>query len=146
MVAEPHLRQSCSDERPDLELGTAGRARRGDEQLEHARRVGVVARLVQSLGAGERAFEPTALVGRDTAREEPRVDAETCREPFERLARRPRLAALDLGDVLLLEAIAGKVALREPGLRTELPEPLSEPDRLSRRGACLGRFRSHLHA
>ena len=83
-------------------------------------------RLVQRLGAREGSFEPRALVGRDAVREEAGVDSEAVGEPFDRALGRARLAALDLRDVLLREAVAGEVALRQPRCDAELAEPFSE--------------------
>ena len=90
-------------------------------------RVVVVAALRQRLGAGEDRLGPRALVARDAAREERRVDAEPRGEPLDRLARRLRLAALDLRDVLLREPVAREVALRQPRRDAQLAEALAEP-------------------
>ena len=81
---------------------------------------------MQRLGPGECALEAAALVGRDAVREKAGVDAEPRREPLDRLARRARLAALDLGDVLLREALAREVALRQPCGDAELAQALAE--------------------
>src|SRR5207249_6468342 len=67
------------------------------------------------LRPGEDCLGPGALVARDAAREERRVDTEPAREPADRLGCRARLAALDLRDVLLREAVAGEVGLRQSG-------------------------------
>ena len=109
-----------------VELGHARRAGGGNERLVLDRGVVVARGLDQRLGARERALEAAALVGRDAVREETGVDAEPDREPFDRLARRARLAALDLGDVLLREALARELALRQAGGDAELAEALAE--------------------
>src|SRR5206468_7294906 len=56
------------------------------------------------------------------------IDAEPLGEPLDRLVGRPRLAALDLADVLLGEALARELRLRHPGRDTQLPQPLAEPE------------------
>ena len=85
-------------------------------------------RLDHRLGPGESRLEPPALVGRDAVGEEARVAAEADGEPLDRLRRRTRLAALDLGDVLLREALARELALREPGGNAKLTKPFSEAE------------------
>ena len=116
-----------ADERAHGELRHTRRPRRRDEQLELGRGVVVPPASIQSLGPSERALEPAALVGRNAVREEARVDAEPRREPLDGLARRPGLAALDLRDVLLREALAGELALGQPGGDPQLTEPLTDP-------------------
>ena len=52
---------------------------------------------------------------------------------------RTRLAALDLGDVLLREPVARELALRQPGRDPKLAQALAEPDALrGRRAAAVG--------
>ena len=88
----PQLRRAAGDHRPE---------RRGvlvDRAVE-------VEPLGQRLGPREHRLGAGALVARDAAREERGVDAEARREPVDRLGRRARLAALDLGDVLLREPV-----------------------------------------
>src|SRR5262249_34187790 len=114
--------EPAADERPHLKLGQAGRACSRGERLERCSRLLVLLRLVQRLGARERAFEPGALVGRHAAGEETGVDSETIRKPFDRALRRARLPALDLRDVFLREAIAGELALRQPRGDAQLTE------------------------
>ena len=67
----------------------------------------------QRVGPGEDRLGLGAVVGGDAAREEAGVDAEAQGEPVDRLAGRARLAALDLRDVLLREAVAGQLGLRQ---------------------------------
>src|SRR5262249_54003759 len=52
---------------------------------------------------------------------------EPLREPADRLCGRTRLAAFDLAHVLLREAAAGELALRQSGCDPELAEALAEP-------------------
>ena len=83
--------------------------------LEGLDRVLELVRFEERLGAGERSLDARAL-GRSRRRgEEAGVDVEPRGEPLDRLVRRARLAALDLADVLLGEAIAGEVGLRQTG-------------------------------
>ena len=67
-----------------------------------------------------------ANVRRDTLGEVLPVDSELLREPGHGLVGRPRLAALDLRDVLLREASAGELRLREAGCHAEGTQPLSD--------------------
>ncbi len=136
--AEAHLRAAGADEGANRELGNARRPRGGDERLELGCRLLVLERLDQHLCPGECALEAAALVGRDAVREEAGVDAEPRCEPLDRLARRARLAALDLGDVLLREALARELALREPGGDAELAQALAEAETARGGGAGLG--------
>ena len=71
-------------------------------------RLVVVAALEQRLGARQDRLGPRALVARDAAREERRRRRRAGGEPLDRLAGRLRLAALDLRDVLLREAVAAR--------------------------------------
>ena len=107
----------------------------------------VLLRLVQRLGAREGSLEPGALVGRDAAREEAGVDSQAVGEPFDRPLGRARLAALDLGHVLLREAVARELALRQSRGDAELAEPFSETKPFGARPAsgAAGCF-SHGHA
>src|SRR4029079_10853771 len=86
----------------------------------------VVTALRQCLGPGQDRLGPGALVARDAALQERAVDAESKSEPLDRLARRPRLPALDLRDVFLREALACEIALRksrrDPQLAQAIPE------------------------
>ena len=128
MVADPHLRQPAPAQGANLELRHARRVSSRRQRLEGFRGLFVLLRLVKRLGATEGAFEPGALVGGETVREETGVDAEAIGKPLDRLGRRARLAALDLGDVLLGEPIAGELALRQARGDAELAEPVPEAD------------------
>src|SRR5262249_37930193 len=97
-----------------------------DERLVGVDRLLVLVRLVQRLRAGERPFEPRPLVGRDAARQEAGIDSEAGGQPPERLRPRARLAAPDLWDVLLREAIARELALRQACCDAKLAQPLPE--------------------
>jgi hypothetical protein len=120
------------------------RPRRGDaagDALVRPHRLLRAVGLAERLGARQRSLYPPALVGRDAACEEAGVHAQTRREPLHRLARRARLAPLDLADVLLGEALARELALRETGGDSETPHPFPElhrpwpwPGALSTRG------------
>src|SRR5262249_28076462 len=91
----------------------------GDRALE-------VALLGQRLRPGQDRLGARPLVRGYTGREEGRVDAQPFREPLHRLGRRPGLPALDLGDVLLREALAGAIALRQPRRDSKLAKALAE--------------------
>ena len=58
--------------------------------------------------------------------EEAGVDSEAVGKPFDRALGRARLAALDLRDVLLGEAVAGELALRQPRGDAKLAKPFPE--------------------
>ena len=97
----------------------------------------VAVRLRERLGAGEQRLDTAALVGRDTTGEKGGIDLEALRQPLDGLGGRARLAALDLADVLLGEAIAGELRLRQPGGHTQQAQPVAE----ARPGGC-GSFTS----
>ena len=80
----------------------------------------------QRVRAGEDRLGLGALVGGDPALEEAGVDPEAQGEPFGRLDSRAGLPALDLGDVLLGEAVAGDVGLGETGGDPKLAEAFAE--------------------
>ena len=106
------------------------RVRRGDGGaclLEGLDRLLVAVALRKRLGAREHCFDAPALVGRDAVGEESRVDVEPLREPLHCLGGRARLAALDLADVLLREAIAGELGLRQPGGDAQQAKAVAEP-------------------
>ncbi len=146
MVADAHLREPAADERPHVKLRYPGCACRRGERLERFRRLRVLLRLVKRLGAHERSFEPRALVARDAAREEARVDPEAVGEPLDRAFGRARLAALDLRDVLLGEAVAGEIGLRQPGGNAELAEPFPKAKSLGAGSAsCAAGGLAHRH-
>jgi hypothetical protein len=133
VLARAHLRETAAGERTHLQLRHAGRARRSDQRLERFRGLRVLLRFVQRLGAREGSLEPSALVGRDAAREEAGVDSQAVGKPFDRALGRARLAALDLGHVLLREAVARELALRQSRGDAELPEPFAEAKSLRAR-------------
>ena len=119
-------RPGLAGEGADLELcrsGGADVAPGGGEELGRLQRA---VRLGQRLGADEERLDPAAQVGRHAAAEERGVDAELRREPRDRLGGRARLAALDLADVLLREAIARDLGLRQPGSEAQRPQPLAD--------------------
>ena len=135
--ADAHLRAARADEGADGRArARRSRVRPGRATRTRSRRL-VVERLEQRLGPGKRALEPAALVGRDAVREKTGIDAEPRSEPLDRLARRARLAALDLRHVLLREPLAGEVALRQAGGDTELAEALAEAKPVLEGGAAL---------
>ena len=93
-------------------------------------------RLGQCLRAREQRVDATALVGGDPALEKAGIGAELDGQPLDRLARGPGLAALDLADVLLREAVAGEVGLRQAGGDAQLPHALAQA--IARVGAAAG--------
>ena len=96
-------------------------------------------RLGERLGARQERLDPIADVEGDAVEEELRVDAELLCEPGDGLVGRPRLAALDLADVLLGEAIAGERGLRQAGGDTQRAEALADPARADARSVlCRG--------
>jgi hypothetical protein len=72
-------------------------------------------RLAQRVRPRQRGLDAAPQVGRDAAREEARIDSEAGREPLHGLTRGSGLPPLDLADVLLGEALARELALREAG-------------------------------
>ena len=120
-------RPGLAGEGAHLELGRSGGADVAPGRGEELGRLRVAVRLGERLGAGEQRLDPAAQVGRDAAAEERRVDAELRREPRDRLGGRARLAALDLADVLLREAIARDLGLRQAGSEAQRAQPLAEP-------------------
>src|SRR5439155_9308627 len=125
-LAGAHLCETAAARRTHVQLRHAGCAGRGDQRLERFRGFRVLLRLVQRLGAREGSLEPGALVGRDAAGEEAGVDSQAVGQPLDRALRRARLAALDLRDVLLREALARELALCQAGGDAELAEPFPE--------------------
>ncbi len=128
-MALPHPRRRLAGQCPHLELRHPGSHDRVADGLELLDRLEVAARLDQSLRPRERRVDAAALVGRDAVGEVRGIDTELFRQPRDRLARRARLAALDLADVLLREAVAGELGLCPPRGDAELAEPLAEPSR-----------------
>jgi hypothetical protein len=82
--------------------------------------------LGQRVCAREQRVDATALVGGDAPLEEAGVDAELDREPLDRLPCGPGLAALDLADVLLREAVAGEVGLSQARRHAKLSHTLAQ--------------------
>src|SRR5439155_16695722 len=78
--------------------------------------------LHRSFDACDRGFRLCVLRRRLAGLEERRVDPEPVCEPGEHLAGRPRLAALDLAQVLLRAAVAGELRLGEAGADAELAQ------------------------
>src|SRR5262249_56483169 len=76
--------------------------------------------------------DAAALVGRAAAPEVAGVGAQAGGEPVDRLLRRARLAALDLADVLLGEALAGELALRQARGHAQLAQALADAVRRAR--------------
>ena len=102
--------------------------------LDLLERLVALVRLGEGLGTREHRLDPAALVGRDAVLQEVGVDPEPLREPLDRLARRARLAALDLAHVLLAEA------RRRRGRSGSDPADDAELAQRGRRGGC--RWRS----
>jgi len=121
--------------------GARGLARR----TEHRERVVVPVRLEQQFGGAQVGLEPLHVGPAETVLEVLRVRLEPTGEPFERLARRPGLAALDLTDVLLREATGGELGLAQAGGTAQQTHALTERARSSveRRIPVLPRHASH---
>ena len=117
--------QASTAEEPNLEVGRARDEDRGARVLDLLERLLALVRRGQCLGAREHRLDPAALVGRDTVLQEVGVDAQPLREPLDRLARRARLAALDLAHVLLAEARAGEVGLGQSRGDAELADAVA---------------------
>jgi hypothetical protein len=93
-------------------------------------------RVRERLGPSQHRLDPAPLVRGHTALEEVGVDAQLRRDPLDRLARGPGLAALDLTDVLLREAVAGEVGLGQPGRDAQLANALAEAGAAGLRGGA----------
>ena len=113
-------------ERPVLELRGAGGQDGRARVLELLDRLRELLGACQRLRAGEHRFDAAALVGGDALLQEAGVDAELDGQPLDRVARGAGLAALDLADVLLREALPGEVGLGQARGDTELPQPLAQ--------------------
>src|SRR5262249_23374189 len=131
-----------------LEVDRAGGDDDGERIAEPVDRLVVVAALRERLCTREDRLGPGTLVARDAAREERGVYSEPRGEPLDGFTSRLRLAALDLGDVFLREAIAGELALRQPGRDAELAEPVAQPRAARNRGsrACRPALHHAKHA
>src|SRR5439155_23078941 len=123
-----HAGPGLAGEAARLELGSTGRGDGRSNLLELAHRLLVAVGLDERLGTGERGLDPAALVGGDAVREIAGVDVEPAGKPGDRIARRARLPALDLADVLLREALAGELALGQTRCDTQLTQALPEPE------------------
>jgi hypothetical protein len=139
-LALAHPRVRFRRERPHLQFRQARREYGRAALVDLGQDPFVVALFEQRLRPRERRVDAAALVVGDAVREKAGVDTQPVREPLDRLARGPGLAALDLRDVLLREPVAGEIALRQPRRDAELPQALAEakPGRL-KRGARLMR-------
>ena len=94
--------------------------------------------LEHRLGTGQDRLRLGSVVRRDAAREETGVDPEPKRQPLDRLRRGARLAPLDLGDVLLGEAVAREPRLRKPCCNAQLAQAFAD----ARRAGGAGRAHS----
>jgi len=124
--------------RADLELR---RVRRGDGTPDVAvggKRVLVVMSLGQGLGLGEQRFDAAPLVRGHATGEEGRIHVQALREPFDGLLRGPGLAALDLADVLLREALTRELRLGQAGRDAQEAQPVAEPSGHGGRGGETG--------
>ena len=94
-----------------------------------------VDRLVVAMGCGQRLralelrLELRPVAGGHARRDEGGIDPEPLGEPADRGVGRPRLAALDLTDVLLREPFARELALRETRGDAQRAYPLAEASR-----------------
>ncbi len=125
-VAVLGTRHRLAVQRTHLQLRRAGSEHRGQCPRVLLDRGVELVLLQQRVGAGEDRLRLRAVVGGDAARQEARVDPQAQREPLDRLRGRARLAALDLGDVLLREALAGEPGLGESRGDAQLAQALSE--------------------
>ena len=94
-----------------MELGRARGARKARDEVD-----GLAIALLEHrvLRLGDDAFMLAVVGVRDAVLEVVRVDAEPLGEPLERLRRWPRLAGLDLADVLLRHPLRRELGLRQP--------------------------------
>jgi hypothetical protein len=106
-----HSRPGLCKERTELEFACLRRELQAGERFE---RLLVLLTLDGSLGTRDRGLDLRILVPGLTGLEIGDVDAETLTDPGKSLFRRPRLPALDLAHVLLREALAGQLGLRQP--------------------------------
>ena len=84
---------------------------------ERLQRIAVPRVLEDALRSDERSLEPLGIGQREAVLEELAIGGEPVGEPLERLRRRPRLASLDLTDVLLREPPGGELLLAQPSDR-----------------------------
>ena len=135
-VAEPCLCSCETREDAHVKISQACGTDAGAQLDELILRFVVAAGLEQRFRPGDGAFEAAAVVGRDAVGEKTRIDPEPNGEPIDRLSRGARLAALDLADVFLREALAGEIALCQPGGNAELAQALAKAN--ARRAGLLG--------
>src|SRR6266550_2526759 len=131
-----HPSPSLARELANLELGHTRREDGRLAVLVLGDRLCVLMGFGQRVRAREQRVDAPALVCRDATLEEAGIDAELDREPLDRLARGPGLAALDLADVLLREAVAREIGLRQAGGDAQLPHALAQA--IARVGAAAG--------
>ena len=112
--AEVHARPALDEEGAEKQLR---RLRRPPKARDEPDRVLVALLLDGLLGLREQ-LVGLAVVGLgDAVGEVERIDAQPFRQPLDRVRRRPRLAGLDLADVLLRDAGVRELALRQaPGV------------------------------
>src|SRR5262249_53555271 len=109
-----------------LEVGRARDEHRRPRVLDLLDGAIALVRLGERFGAREQRLDAAALVGRDAVLEKVRADPESLRQPLHRLARRARLAALDLAHVLLAETRAREVGLRQAGRNAQLANAVTK--------------------
>jgi hypothetical protein len=126
-LAAAHSHRGLARQRADLELRQTGCEHGGADAFELGQGFVVTPGLEQRVSACECRVDATALVRGYTVCEKAGVHPELPRQPLDRLRRRARLPALDLTDVLLREAVAGELRLRQAGRHAQLPEPLAQP-------------------
>src|SRR6266516_3577169 len=131
-----HPSPSLARELANLELGHTRREDGRLAVLVLGDRLCVLMGFGQRVRAREQRVDAPALVCRDATLEEAGIDAELDREPLDGLARGPGLAALDLADVLLREAVAREIGLRQAGGDAKLPHALAQA--IARVGAAAG--------
>ena len=85
------------------------------------------ARISASARASPASTRPRSSAETPLARK-PASTPSRCGEPLDRLVRRACLAALDLADVLLREALAGELGLRQAGGDAELAQALAQSE------------------
>ena len=124
-VAERHPRPALCEKRAELERRDRDGGERNADLVDLGDDLIVGIGLDRCLRAGDDALHALPFTRGDAGLEDRRVDAEPAREPFDGLARRARLPALDLADVLLREALAGELRLRQPARNAQLADALA---------------------
>src|SRR5262249_48165423 len=146
LLQEPHrlVELAVADPSPGLSLEPSqnpiGTARAGREvacSFERAHGVAVAMPLEEELGLLQRGIQPLAVRAAEPVLQVLAIGREALREPVHRLARRPRLPALDLADVLLREATCGELGLRQARRPPERPYACAQCPGVSRRGCPL---------